>query len=109
MGLLSRRCCWFSNIQVFSADELKNAQKYVEETLRSRTWVTYMLASYVPVQLRPPFYAIHLLDLELTKISENSREPALGTCSLTQPLANWTSGRRPCTKFITGRSRRANR
>jgi hypothetical protein len=68
-GLVSRRYCWFGSIQVFSADELKNAQKYVEETLRSRTWVTYMFASYLPVQLRSPFYAIHLLDLELTKIS----------------------------------------
>ena len=51
----------------------------MEETLRSRTWVTYMLASYIPVKLRPAFYSLHLLDLELTKISENAREPALGS------------------------------
>ena len=63
----------FGEVQEFTSQELKNAEKYVEETLRSRTWVTYMLASYIPQQLRPSFYSIHLLDLELTKISENAR------------------------------------
>lgn len=45
----------------------------MEETLRSRNWVLYMLASYFPAPLKPAFYAIHLFDLELTKISENAR------------------------------------
>lgn len=58
-----------SNIQEFTSQELANAQKYVEDTLRNRSWVTYMFASYFPVGLRQPFYAIHLFDMELTKIS----------------------------------------
>jgi hypothetical protein len=62
-----------SNIQEFTSQELANAQKYVEDTLRNRSWVTYMFASYFPVPLRQAFYAIHLFDMELTKISENAR------------------------------------
>jgi phytoene/squalene synthetase len=67
----------FGSVEQFTTDELAVAQKYVEETLRSRTWVTYMLASYLPQPVRPAYYAIHLLDMELTKISENAREPSL--------------------------------
>ena len=69
----------FGEIQEFSREELGKAEKYVEETLRSRNWVTYMLASYLPRELRPHFYTIQLLDLELIKIAENAREPQLGT------------------------------
>jgi hypothetical protein len=55
----------FSNnkLQVFTDEELKNSQKYVEETLRSRSWVIYMLASYIPSPLRHAYYAIHLFDM----------------------------------------------
>lgn len=59
----------FSTIERFTKDELAESEKYVEETLRSRTWVTYMLASYIPTQIRPAFYVINLFDMELTKIS----------------------------------------
>lgn len=68
----------------------------MEETLRSRNWVLYMLGSYYPAQLKPAFYAINLFDLELTKISENAREPALGTS-----LNNWSSRK---TRFLEGNS-----
>ena len=71
----------FGSIQEFSREELARAEKYVEETLRSRNWVTYMLASYLPKPLRPQFYTINLLDLELIKIAENARDPQLGRSS----------------------------
>ena len=54
---------YFGEIQEFTSEELKNAEKYVEETLRSRTWITYMLASYIPQKIKPSFYALHLLDI----------------------------------------------
>jgi hypothetical protein len=38
-----------------------------------------MLASYLPSGVRPAFYAINLFDMELSKIVENARDPALGT------------------------------
>lgn len=91
----------FGQIQHFSSEELSKAEKYVEETLRSRTWVSYMLATYFPANLRPSFYAIHLFDMELTKISENAREPALGTFPLTQLLANLIFGKNPCSPSTT--------
>lgn len=93
-----------SNIQEFTSQELANAQKYVEDTLRNRSWVTYMFASYFPVPLRQPFYAIHLFDMELTKISENAREPPLGIYSFIKHWENSTSGKSVYTKSTTGRN-----
>lgn len=66
---IPRFALFFSSIQQFTPDELKKSQKHVEETLRTRTWVTYMLASYLPVELRIHYYTINLFDMELTKIS----------------------------------------
>ena len=70
-SVLFSNCFTFSNnkLQVFTDEELKSSQKYVEETLRSRSWVIYMLASYIPSTLRPAYYAIHLFDMELTKVT----------------------------------------
>lgn len=84
----------FGSVQQFTAEELTTAQKYVEETLRSRTWVTYMLASYLPQPVRPAFYAIHLFDMELTKISENAREPSLGKAWVIQLRESSIFGKR---------------
>jgi hypothetical protein len=94
-NLLRRIIAPFSSVEMFSKDELAASHKYVEETLRSRTWVTYMLASYIPNQIRPAFYTIHLFDMELTKISENAREASLGTYGV---IKGWASS-------IFGRSR----
>jgi hypothetical protein len=102
--LAGRRGYCFGDIQEFTPEELKKSEKYVEETLRNRNWVTYMLASYFPQALRPTFYALHLLDLELTKISENAREPALGTPLPTQRSANSTSGKTVSSRSTTARN-----
>lgn len=96
-AIIRRRAHGFSSLKEFTPEELSKSQKYVEETLRSRTWVTYMLASYLPSQLRIHFYTIHLFDMELTKISENAREPSLGTFLLRQPWENLTFGSSLCT------------
>lgn len=95
----------FSNeIQEFTDQELKTAQKYVEETLRNRSWILHMFGSYFPGPLKAPYFAIQLFDLELTKISENAREAPLGIRFFIQRWANWIFGRKLCSKYITGKS-----
>jgi len=63
-----------------------------------------MMASYLPQPLRPAFYALHLFDMELTKISENAREPSLGTGRSIQHRESSTSGEKPSTASTLDRN-----
>lgn len=47
----------------FSTEEFDKAEKYVIETLRSRSWADYMLAGYLPKIIRTPYCAIQLFNL----------------------------------------------
>ena len=62
----------------FSEGDVKQAEKYVLETLRSRSWAEYLIANHIPKALRPSYCALRLFDLELIRISDNIREPSLG-------------------------------
>ena len=67
-----------SRFGAYEEGDLKKAEEYVLETLRSRSWMDYMISSYYPKSLRTAFCTIQLFNLELIKISDNIREPSLG-------------------------------
>ena len=61
---ISKKCRL--NVYRFGAYEegdLKKAEEYVLETLRSRSWMDYMVSSYYPKALRPAYCTIQLFNL----------------------------------------------
>ena len=94
----------------FEEGDIKKAEEYVVETLRSRSWTDYMISNYYPKSLRMAYCTIQLFNLELMRISDNIKEPSLGMAThYWQDWEDSISGEESSTKYTIQKNQALSR